>query len=74
MKTFKTLVIIALMSFAAMAVNSCKKCSHCVIKDASGNLLKDYDQKCGLTKDLDDYKNSAERDAPQYGGVLTCTE
>ena len=74
MKTLKTLAIIALISLGSISMNSCKKCSHCVVKDASGILLKDYDQKCGLKRDLDDYRKSAELDAPQYNGVLTCTE
>lgn len=51
---------------------SCKNCSHCIIKDSSGNIIKDYGEKCGTSTDMNDYENSAKKDAVQYGGTCTC--
>ena len=61
---------------AVIALNllnvSCSKCSHCVVKDKNGTVLKDYTEKCGTNEDISGYEKSAAEDAKQYGGTLTC--
>lgn len=56
-----------------LAFPSCKKCSHCVVNDANGNIIKDYGEKCGTSKDVSDYESSAKSDAKQYSGTCDCT-
>lgn len=51
---------------------SCKKCSHCTIRDSSGNQIKDYGEKCGTSSDVKEYERSAKADAVQYGGTCSC--
>lgn len=74
MKKLKNTFIATLICFTvAMTFSSCKKCSHCKVKDANGNTIKDYGEKCGTSKDVSDYENSSKRDAVQYGGTWSCT-
>lgn len=67
---------IILGAVAVIALNvfnvSCSKCSHCVVKDKNGAVLKDYTEKCGTNEDISNYEKSATEDAKQYGGTLTC--
>jgi hypothetical protein len=51
---------------------SCEKCSHCMVKDDSGKIIKDYGEKCGEGKDVSDYEASAKEDSKQYGGNFSC--
>ena len=71
----KKLFICGLFFISILALSSCSndKCSHCLIKDSQGAVIKDYDEKCGESKDVTDYEESAEEDATQYGGTFGCT-
>ena len=51
---------------------SCKKTSHCMVKDNSGNIIKDYGVKTGTSTDIRNYENSCKADAVQYGGSFGC--
>ncbi len=51
---------------------SCKKSSHCIIKDSSGNVIKDYGTKNGTSTDVKNYENSCKADAAQYNGSIMC--
>ena len=66
----KILGIIVLIGLNLFNV-SCSKCSHCVVKDTNGKVLKDYTEKCGTNEDISNYEKSAKEDAQQYGGTLT---
>lgn len=65
---------IALLGTALFIIfcSSCKKSSHCIIKDSSGNIIKDYGAKVGTSTDVKNYENSCKSDALQYGGTLSC--
>jgi len=52
--------------------SSCKKSSHCIIKDSSGNIIKDYGNKTGTSTDVKNYENACKSDAPQYNGTMRC--
>lgn len=67
----------ALILFCLVVFTSCGKdettCLTCVIKDTSGNITKEYGQKCGTTTDVDNYEASSREDASQITGTFTCT-
>lgn len=65
--------ILMLVGFGMLTFTSCNKCSHCVVNDSKGNVIKDYGEKCGASKDVQDYESSAKADAKQYGGICNCT-
>ena len=71
----KKLFLHSLFFISILALFSCSnnKCSHCLIKDSQGAVIKDYDEKCGTSKDVNDYEESAKEDAAQYGGTFGCT-
>lgn len=52
--------------------SSCKKSSHCIVKDSSGQIIKDYGAKSGTSADVRDYESSCKADATQYNGTITC--
>ena len=70
----KQIIYIALLAGIG-GLTSCSKdkCSHCMIKDSQGAVIKDYGEKCGVSKDVSDYEESAKKDAVQYGGTFGCT-
>ena len=75
MKTLKNpFFITSMFLFVTLTFSSCKKCSHCTIKDSNGSTIKDYGEKCGTSTDVNDYENSSKKDAVQYGGTFTCTK
>jgi hypothetical protein len=75
MKNLKKVLLIALVIFAsAFLFSSCKKCSHCIVKAGNGDLLKDYLQTCGHSKEIKDYESSSKQDAAQYNGTVTCVQ
>jgi len=70
----KQIIIISLaVSLFSLVGCSGDKCSHCMIKDSQGAVIKDYDEKCGKSKDVSDYEKSCQEDAVQYGGTFDCT-
>ena len=76
MKKLKKIFYVGLVLFSVVLISSTFKksvCSHCVIKDSNGAIIKDYGQKCGTTTDVDNYERSAREDAVQYNGTITCT-
>ena len=76
MKNLKKILFALLILLpVSLIFSTCKKsvCSHCVIKDSNGAIIKDYGQKCGTTTDVDNYQRSAREDAVQYNGTITCT-
>jgi len=68
-------VFVISLFISAFFLSSCSKdkCSHCLIKDSQGAVIKDYDEKCGTSKDVSNYEQSAKEDAAQYGGTFGCT-
>ncbi|MCF8258097.1 MAG: hypothetical protein K9J06_11100 [Flavobacteriales bacterium] len=57
----------------ALILPSCgDSCSHCMVKDGNDNVIKDYDEKCGTSDDVDEYERSAAEDAAQYSGGFSC--
>lgn len=75
MKQLKKTILITMMFFSVTLVfSSCKKCSHCHVTDVSGKTIKDYGEKCGTSTDVNDYENSAKKDATQYNGTFSCTQ
>lgn len=74
MKKIKQLLFVGLiLTSTTQFLSSCKKCSHCVVKDSSGNIIKDYGEKCGTSQDKKDYESSAKKDAEQYNGTCNCS-
>lgn len=71
MKMKKRILILA--GFGMLLFGSCNKCSHCVVNDSKGNVIKDYGEKCGTSKDVNEYESSAKEDAGQYSGTFDCT-
>ena len=76
MKTIKTTAL-ALFFLGALAFASCKKdsnyCSTCVVTDNSGNVTKNYGEKCGTSTDVDNYEASCKSDASQLPGTFSCS-
>ena len=69
----KVLPYIPYLFFLAIVLPSCgDSCSHCMVKDDNDNVIKDYDEKCGTSEDVDEYERSAEEDAAQYSGSFSC--
>jgi hypothetical protein len=69
----KVLPYIPYLFFQAVVLPSCgDSCSHCMVKDDNDNVIKDYDEKCGTSEDVDEYERSAEEDAAQYLGSFSC--
>ena len=56
----------------------CQKCIDCQYdyKDPETNEKKtyDYDEFCGTSSDVKDFKEKAEQDAKEVNGNLTCTK
>jgi hypothetical protein len=77
MKT-QNLLSKAIIVFCLVIFSSCGEdestCLTCVIKDTSGNLVKEYDQKCGTATDVENYEASARADAAQITGIFSCTK
>ena len=73
----KNLKLFGLLFFSVIVFNSCGSddplCSTCVVKDTAGDVVKNYDQKCGTTTDVENYEDSARADATQLTGTITCT-
>jgi hypothetical protein len=71
------LLLSALILFCLFVFTSCAEddntCLTCLIKDASGNVIKEYDQKCGTTTDVNNYEASAREDVSQITGIFSCT-
>jgi hypothetical protein len=62
-----------LLLLIALIMPSCgDNCSHCMVRGENDNIIKDYDEKCGTSADVDEYERSAEEDAAQYGGTFSC--
>jgi hypothetical protein len=75
MKNLKKVLIVSIVLFTSvLQFSSCKKCSHCVVKASNGDILKDYLETCGHSKELKDYDATLKNDASQYNGTVTCTQ
>lgn len=67
----KTIILVSTV-IILFSCTSCKKSSHCIVKDNSGNVIKDYGAKTGTSTDVKNYENSCKSDAQQYNGTITC--
>jgi len=62
--------------FAAVALfASCRKCTTCEVKDASGNVIVEATETCGTAVELEDARLLAAQKAELIGnGTYTCTD
>jgi hypothetical protein len=68
--SIKAVIVICLLT--AFGCNKDSNCSHCTVKNSSGAIVKDYDEKCSTPEDVREYERSAAADAGQYGGNFEC--
>jgi len=68
----KLLPIVFGFTLLMAACSKTSTCSTCVVKDGA-TVIKNYDQKCGTTTDVDNYEASSKEDAAQLKGTITCT-
>jgi hypothetical protein len=70
-------LLLGLLLLCTVVLSSCggddPLCSTCVVKDTAGDVVKNYDQKCGTSTDVENYEASAREDASQLTGTITCT-
>lgn len=70
---------VTLFLFACLTVgfSSCKKCVTCRIERLDGTVEAQYDEYCGTSTEVEDFKNSVEAKSEDYlgqNGKVICTE